>query len=72
MYGKPLEELPIKLFNEKEVNEVIKITKTLIKKFTFEEFEKLNQSIYEAYKISKEEVKIIDDFYSKIKITNNT
>lgn len=72
LYGKPLEELPIKLFDKKSSEEVIEITKKLIEKFTYVEFDKLNQTIYKLYKVSKEEVEAIEDFYSNIKFTTNS
>ena len=59
--------MPIKLFDKKLSEEVIKITKKLIEKFTYVEFDKLNQAIYKLYKLSKDEVEVIEDLYSKIK-----
>ena len=71
LYGKPLEELPIKLFDKELSEEVISITNKLIEKFTSVEFDKLNQAIYKLYKLSKEEVEVIENLYSKIKFTAN-
>jgi adenine-specific DNA-methyltransferase len=67
LYGKPLEELPIKLFDKELSEEVVKITKKLIEKFTYVEFDKLNQTIYNLYKLSKEEVGVIEGLYIKTK-----
>jgi len=72
LYGKPLEELPIKLFNKELSEEVIKISKKLNEKFTHLDFDKLNQTIYKLYNLSKEEVGAIEDLYSKIKFTTNS
>tara|TARA_B100001057_G_scaffold346392_1_gene347703 strand:- start:106 stop:3429 length:3324 start_codon:yes stop_codon:yes gene_type:complete len=72
LYGKPLEELPIKIFDKKLSEEVIKITKKLVEKFSDVEFERLNQTIYKLYKLSKKEEEVVEDLYSKIKFTSNS
>ncbi len=72
LYGKPLEELPIRLFDKSKSKEIIETTKNLNEKFSHVEFDKLNQAIYKLYKISKEEIEMIDNLYSKIKFSNNT
>ena len=72
LYGKPLEELPIKIFDKKLSDEVIKKTNKLIENFSDEEFDRLNQIIYKLYKLSKEEIEVVEDLYSKIKFTSNS
>ena len=71
LYGKPLDELPIKLFDNELSDEVIKITKKLIEKFSSTDFDKLNQVIYKLYNLSNGEVEIVENLYSKIKFTTN-
>ncbi len=72
LYGKPLEELPIKIFDKKLSEAVIKITKKLIEQFSDVEFDRLNQTIYKLYKLSNEEIEVVEDLYSKIKFTLNS
>ena len=72
LYGKPLEELPIKIFDKKLSDEVIKKTNKLIENFSDEEFDRLNKIIYKLYKLSKEEIEVVEDLYSKIKFTSNS
>ena len=69
MYGKPLEELPIKIFDKRLSEEVVKISKRLIEKFSDMDFEELNKTIYRLYNLSAKEVEVVEDFYSKIKFT---
>lgn len=69
LYGKPLEELPIKIFDKRLSEEVVKISKRLIEKFSDMDFEELNKTIYRLYNLSAKEVEVVEDFYSKIKFT---
>ncbi len=69
LYGKPLEELPIRIFDKRLSDDVIKLSKKLIEKFTDVEFDKLNKNIYKLYKLSEKEVEVVEDLYNKIKFT---
>ena len=69
LYGKPLEELPIRIFDKRLSDDVIKLSKKLIEKFNDVEFDKLNKNIYKLYKLSEKEVEVVEDLYNKIKFT---
>ena len=65
LYGKPLEELPIKFAEINLQEKVSKIVKELKNKYNLKQFNNLNKCIYEIFDLSNEEIKIVENLYEK-------
>jgi adenine-specific DNA-methyltransferase len=65
LYGRPLEEVPIKVTAINYQKKVSKVVKDLKYKYDLNKFNNLNKYIYEIFDLSKDEIKIVENLYPK-------
>lgn len=62
LYGKPLEEIPVKKIENKYMVQINELVDEIIKGHSIEENEnQINHILYQAYNLSEEEIKTIED-----------
>ena len=69
LYHTPLSEIPIKLFEEKDIIYLANCLKNIeekknISNINFNDMQ-INNKIYELYKLTSEEIKYLENFYPK-------
>ena len=69
LYHTPLSEIPIKLFEEKDIIYLANCLKNIeekknIRNINFNDMQ-INNKIYELYKLTSEEIKYLENFYPK-------